>query len=210
MVTRPSITAVCVFVIGLHGATLNAIAGEDDQPSNTFSLEDRFAPGEFELKTTGGAYFSPFGTPKSRPVINYTFAAVQIGYMLDQPSDMAFWRGNFEIAVEGFGSRIFDGPGSYITGMTLWGYYNFVPRGCRFVPFVEGGAGVTLTDIDHDIVGENFNFNLNLGAGVRYFISSSWSVNLEYRYQHISNAGLGDHNLGINAQGGFLSVSWLF
>ena len=46
------------------------------------------------------------------------------------------------------------------------------------------------TDIDHSILGQPFNFNLDLGAGVRYFIGRNWSLSLEYRYQHISNANL--------------------
>jgi opacity protein-like surface antigen len=191
-------------MIGLLSAGASALRAEEtDETAPKFSADERFACGGLELKTTAGAFFSPVGTPMNRPVINYSFTGVQLGYMFHDPSGPAFWRGNFEVGVEGFGSGIFDGPGTYIAGMTLWGYYNFVPRGSRFVPFVEGGAGVTFTDIDRNIVGQSFNFNLDLGAGVRYFVSSHWSVNLEYRYQHISNAGLGSRNLGINAQGGF-------
>ena len=63
------------------------------------------------------------------------------------------------------------------------------------------------TDIDHGIVGQPFNFNLDLGFGVRYFLGRNWSLSLEYRYQHISNAGLNKHNLGINADGPILGVS---
>jgi hypothetical protein len=35
-------------------------------------------------------------------------------------------------------------------------------------------------------------------------------LNLECRYQHISNANTGKHNLGINAIGPLLGVSYFF
>jgi opacity protein-like surface antigen len=64
--------------------------------------------------------------------------------------------------------------------------------------------------LDRRIESQNFNFNLNLGAGVRYFVARNWSLNLECRYQHISNADMARHNLGINAIGGLFSVSYFF
>lgn len=65
-------------------------------------------------------------------------------------------------------------------------------------------------DIDHRYDGMNFNFNVDGAAGLRYFITPQVSLNLEYRFQHISNANLGRHNLGLNAEGPVLAVSWLF
>jgi hypothetical protein len=35
-------------------------------------------------------------------------------------------------------------------------------------------------------------------------------MNIEYRFQHISNANLGRHNLGTNAQGAVPGLAWLF
>jgi hypothetical protein len=59
-------------------------------------------------------------------------------------------------------------------------------------------------------LGQPFNFNLDLGVGVRYFVGRNWALNLEYRYQHISNANLGAKNLGINAAGPILGISCFF
>ena len=70
----------------------------------------------------------PFSGPSAnRPPINYTFTGVQLGYMLGDVKGDGWWRGNFELAGEGFGSAIFEGDGSYISGGTLWLRYNFVP-----------------------------------------------------------------------------------
>ncbi|HZQ48297.1 MAG TPA: acyloxyacyl hydrolase, partial [Verrucomicrobiae bacterium] len=120
------------------------------------------------------------------------------------------FRGNFEMAPEFFGSGIFEGTGTYIVGGTLWFRYNFVPRESRLVPYAQVGGGWVFMDIDHRYDGENFNFNLDAAVGLRYFLKPRLSVNLEYRVQHISNANLWQHNLGLNSQGPVLGVSWLF
>jgi len=180
---------------------------EGDAPS----LDGYFSSGRYEAGLTGGAFFSPFVATRGRPTINYSFTSVQLGYMLGDVKGDGWWRGNFEVAGEGFGSGIFDDPGTYIAGGTLWLRYNFVPRRSPgLVPFVEAGAGAVSTDIDRGIVGQPFNFNLDLGIGVRYFIARDWALNLEYRYQHISNANTGPNNLGINACGPFLGISHFF
>ena len=112
--------------------------------------------------------------------------------------------------IEGFGSGIYEkrsAGGHYIAGGSLYLRYNFIQEGWRLVPYLEGGAGLTSMDINHDYDGMNFNFNLDLGAGARYFITHHCSVNLEALFQHISNADLGAHNIGLNSVGPRLSVS---
>jgi lipid A 3-O-deacylase len=155
--------------------------------------------------------FSPFGPSRNRPTINYTLTSVQVGYMLGSVKSNGWWRGNFELAGEGFGSAVFDGPGGYIAGGTLWLRYNFVPRNLwGLVPYVQGGAGLASTDIERDLVGQPFNFNLGVAVGLRYLINRHWDLHLEYRYQHISNADTASKNMGVNADGPFLGVSYFF
>ena len=68
-----------------------------------------------------------------------------------------------------------------------------------FAPFVEAGAGLHLhtqnglNDKDFDIP---FAFGSHVGLGTRF--GSDGAYELMYRYQHQSNAGLGDNNPGIN------------
>jgi len=187
-----------------------ADATADNTPAENFSPGPLFERGRFEMTLGGGALFSPIGSPKNRPTINYTMTELGVGYMLEGVKGDGWWRGNFELAGEGFGSAIFEGPGRYVAGMTVWLRYNFVPVTSRVVPYLQGGGGLASTDIDRGIVGQPFNFNLDAGVGVRYLISRHWSINLEYRYQHISNADLGKKNIGINAQGPILGVSCFF
>ena len=77
---------------------------------------------------------------------------------------------------------------------------SFARKRCRQLSWSD--IRVVGTDIDRGIVGQRFNFNL--GVEARYFVAKSWAINLEYRYQQISNANLGHRNLGINAYGPIL------
>jgi opacity protein-like surface antigen len=171
---------------------------------------DLFQKGAFEAAFNNGVLFSPFLADKGRPTVNYTLSELQLGYMLTKIHGSGLLRGDLEIVGELFGSYVFAGPGDYIFGGTLWGRYNFVPRSSAFVPYLQAGAGLTSTDIDRDFLGQPFNFNLNLGAGVRCFIAERWALSLEFRYQHISNCNTAPHNLGINAQGPMIGLSYLF
>ncbi len=198
--------------LSLQLAALGGLAAENAPlPSAASAAPDPFAYGQYEAALNAGVLFSPIGSAHNRPTINYTLTSAELGIMLNRPKGDGWWHGNFEALGEGFGSAIFDGPGNYIAGATLWLRYNFVPRKHpRLVPYVQGGGGITFTDIDRDFVGQAFNFNLDLGCGLRYFIADHWSLSLEYRYQHISNANLGQHNIGINSQGPILGVSYFF
>jgi len=66
-------------------------------------------------------------------------------------------------------------------------------------PFVEVGVGAHghtedgIGDEDFDIP---FAFGSHVGGGVRFGAAGRYE--LVYRYQHLSNAGLGDENPGIN------------
>jgi hypothetical protein len=77
------------------------------------------------------------------------------------------------------------------------------------IPYFQVGGGWTFMDIDHRYDGENFNFNVDGSAGLRYFFQPRVSLNLEYRFQHISNANLWKHNIGLNSEGPVIGISWL-
>lgn len=178
--------------------------------SNGFSVDDHFQRGWHEATIGSSVYFSNVITGFNRPDLNYASGFIQTAYTLTSPSGEGPFRGSFQLAPEAFGAGIFHGPGSYIAGGTLWFRYLFVQPGWRLVPFIEGGGGGTSMNIPHSYDGKDFNFNLDLGAGVRYFVCQHSSLNLEYRFQHISNADLWEHNIGVNAGGPSLSLSFYF
>lgn len=201
------------FLAGLLAivATLTSVRANDlDATVSSGGWRDHFDKGKHEAAVGAGVFFSPFGASKNRPTENYAGPLVQIGYMLNRPDHGADWRGNFEVVGELSGAGVFEGKGNYLASTTLWLRYNVVPPKWDIVPYLQLGAGVSLTDIDHRIFGQAFNFNLDAAVGLRYFIKPDWSLNGEYRFQHVSNANMAEHNLGINAQGPVVSVSWYF
>ena len=169
-----------------------------------------FQRGQNEVNISSGLMFSPVIAVVHRPTINYSMTEIQYGYMLSDVQGEGFWRGNFELVGELLTGWIFVGEGSYIAGGTLWARYNFVQPESRVLPFAQGGLGMVTTDISHKIDGQPFNFNLELGVGMRYLLDDRWTFNVEFRYQHISNADTGKHNLGVNAFGPIFGVSYLF
>lgn len=171
---------------------------------------DFFAKGHIEMAAGSSVMFSPFVASTGRPTFNYATAFFQTGYMLNEPKGNGVLRGNCELVGEAFAGGFFIGRGHYITGTTVWLRYNLLQPAWRVTPYAQLGGGVLLADIDQKIAGQTFNFNLDAAAGVRYFVNSNLSLNLEYRFQHISNANIGNHNLGLNAQGPVLSLSWAF
>jgi len=194
----------------LAGACL-AAADEPPAAAPEISADRLFQEGRREASLNNGLMFSPFLARQNRAILNYTLSEVQLGVMLSDVREAGMMRGNFEVLAGLFGGGLFEGAGNYVSGATLWLRYNFVPKAtARLVPYLEAGAGLSLADVDRHLLGETFNFNLDLCAGARYLLSAHWSVNLEYRYQHISNANLSANNLGINADGLVVGFSYLF
>ena len=193
------------------GVALPAFAETIEAPTMKYDgADEKFHRDRWEITTGAAVYFSPFGATHNRRTADYALAVADAGYMLTDVKEWGVMRGNVEMIGEVFGGGIFEGKGNYVAGFTLSPRYNFVQPGWKIVPYFQLGAGITFTDVDHELVGQRFNFNLGGAVGVRYYIKPNLALNAEYRAQHISNANQSDHNVGINAQGGLIGVSWLY
>jgi hypothetical protein len=182
--------------------------GQDTLRSD--SIDDLFQHGKYEVSLSSGVLFSPIGADRNRPTLNYTLSGLQFGWMLTDVDHSALFSGNLEVAGEIIGGAAFDGPGNYLAGITAWARYNFVQSHWRVIPYLQGGAGLEAIDMDSELVGGGFAFNLNFAVGARYLVAKNWSINAECLYQHLSNATIYKHDVGINAVGPMLSVSYFF
>jgi opacity protein-like surface antigen len=178
--------------------------------TRAIASDELFQAGQHEATLVAGGLFSPVLSDSGRSSVNYSYTGLQLGWMLGDVRERGWLRGNFEFVAEGFGCAIYQGSGSYIAGGTVWLRYNFVQPGWRVTPFVQGGAGLLATDTDRELIGQTLNFNLDTSAGLRYHLAANWSINVEYRYQHISNAKLSDNDIGINAHGPLVGISCFF
>ena len=136
-------------------------------------------------------------------------ANVNIAWILPEWGRTSFLAGNLQFRGELFGGAQFHPNTRWVTGLTIMARYTFA-TGCRWVPFIDGGAGPSGTDIGLPDLGDNFEFNVQVGGGTYYFFRKNTAVSLEYRWLHLSDAGLSQHNNGINAQMIQGGVTWFF
>jgi lipid A 3-O-deacylase len=100
--------------------------------------------------------------------------------------------------------------GSSITPVLLrWSFVQSDPP--KMVPWLQLGGGVLWTNHEFPIFRNTsvFNFTPQAGAGINVFMSPRRSVDLAFKFIHISNAGLGDENPAIHDTVNFaLGYSW--
>ena len=118
-------------------------------------------------------------------------------------------RGNWELLADLFGGYQFHPEGVYFAGLSPHLRYNFATR-TRFVPFVDVGAGATATDIREPDLSTTFEFNLQGGGGTHYFLRDDLALTFQWRFIHLSNAGIKYTNLGVNNSTFLLGLSWFW
>lgn len=165
------------------------------------------------LQLISGALFSCYFPCSRNPVFNYAQTNLRIGWMLNSPDrSESFLRGNYEAIFELSNSIIYKGPGNYIGGVTALIRYNFVQPESKLIPYVQAGAGIVYTDAykDHsqDAIGQAIEFTPQASLGLHCQINKNWSIDAEAMFHHISNAYMADRNVGLNAIGGFIGLTY--
>lgn len=174
-----------------------------------------FTRARTSFQFTSGLLFSPTFLGHWHPRFNYAQTNPRLNWMLTDPGpEESFFRGNFEAVLEFSTSFVFKGFGNVIIGPALLIRYNFVQPGSKFIPYVQAGAGVVYTDAYEDqsqsAIGQAIEFTPQGSIGLHYLVGDNWSINVEAMYHHISNAGLADRNIGVNALGGFIGFTYFF
>jgi opacity protein-like surface antigen len=108
-------------------------------------------------------------------------------------------------------SKVTTGPEGYFAGMTLILRYDFHSFG-KLTPYAQIGAGVVHTELNNDysqnLVGNATSFNPQGSLGLRYQLDKRWSIDAEGMFHHVSNAGLGDRNVGVNGLGALIGLTY--
>jgi hypothetical protein len=96
-------------------------------------------------------------------------------------------------------SNVCSSPWTYGGGVSPLGQkINFLPRG-RVQPYVAMNAGfVAFAETVPSYAATVFNFSFEFGGGVEWNARSGHAWSLDYRYHHISNAGRGRANPGVD------------
>lgn len=110
-----------------------------------------------------------------------------------------WYRGNWDLLGEFFAGRQLNLHGAYVIGFTPILRYNFVHSpNPRWVPFLEGGVGVSGTNIGRPDLATWLEFHSVGGGGVQWFCCDNFAATLNYRFAHLSNAGIKEPNRGLN------------
>lgn len=193
-----------------------ALLGGGDGPLAKPVLESDFpfVRGATELQLVVGPFLHIKPTGNPRPRTEFVQAGLRYGWMLSTPGRDGFLRGNFEFLLEGFGAGIYRGPGSFLAGADMMLRYNFVQRGARLIPYLHILGGGLYNDVykteTQGLLDTPLEWYLGGDLGLRYRMTERLFLSLEVGYRHISNAGTGDRNLGLNSLGTTAGVSWFF
>jgi hypothetical protein len=141
---------------------------------------------------------------------DFALMRIQYGLMLDgafQPEGSTL--GNWEVIGELFAGNQFEPKGAYLVGVApvLRCHVN---TGTRWMPFVDLGAGFSATDIGLPDLRTVFEFNVQGGAGFNYFLWDDTAITAQYRFLHLSNAGLKRPNLGVNTNVIYVGLNHFF
>ena len=172
-------------------------------------IGEGFRPTTESLELGAGATYglAAFGSHQAHDL---ALVSLSYGHMLDDPWGEGHWyHGNLELRVELFTGAQFSPTSEWFVGLTPHLRYNFA-TGTRWVPFCDGGAGVTATSIGPPDLGGTFEFNLQGGGGLYWFIKDNLALTLEAHYVHWSCAGIRKPNFGLNGINGLLGLTCFF
>jgi lipid A 3-O-deacylase len=116
---------------------------------------------------------------------------------------------NWEVLGELFGGQQLNPTPRSLVGATPVIRYNFA-TGTAWLPFVDGGVGLTYTSIRDDDLSTPLEFNLHLGTGAHFFLDEGRAVTIQCRFFHLSNAYTKRPNRGANTLMIYAGMSWFF
>jgi hypothetical protein len=187
-----------------------ALAWLAPRAAAAFDADAAFAKGTVVLGfQIGGGVQNNIHDDPAITGISFVDFTPRLSYLPFDPFGTGVLRSAFEPGVEGW-FQYYLAPKAYTAeGLKVALRYHFIGLG-PLAPYLEATAGVAATNLDVNETRSPFTFVLEAGAGVSYFVTPSLSLNLGYRLQHLSSAGFGHPNRGVNADTGVLGVSYYF
>ena len=101
--------------------------------------------------------------------------------------------------IEPYASFITSPESNVEIGNTFLIKIGFLPETSKIQPYFKGGAGMTYISLHTHEQGTQFNFIEYGGLGAHYYFTKDTAFTLEGRFRHLSNAGIGKPNTGINS-----------
>jgi len=143
----------------------------------------------------GGGHSVPGGTQYTEAFD----AGLRYGWVITGPHWPGILRGRFEYAVDAVPVYLIFQPANtaYAGGFNPLGLkWNFERRG-RFSPYVELSGGALFSFHNIPTATNTVNFSPSAALGT-HILGEKYNWSIDVRYLHISNAGLGEFNPGLN------------
>ncbi len=143
---------------------------------------------------------------------NVEYAAIlpQLGVGLsDVVGEDTWYRGNLDAVFQGEFLVGYEPNSGYSAGLSLLFRYNFLSSKV-WVPYVEIGGGIGTLDFDLKDQADGLVFYPQAGLGLHYFAAENLSLDLGWRFHHMSNANNEHPNNSINASLVLVGFSWFF
>jgi opacity protein-like surface antigen len=175
----------------------------------TAAANDILTVGVQEIGMSAGPVFPLRLTSAQSSKLFGEQATVSWAMTISEPMGKGIFDGALSLGAEAVLFRTRQPSESYNVGAMPRLRYVFGSR-AQVRPYLEGGGGGiwgTLAGAPEQA--GNVNFLLMAGAGVSWFFSPHMAVSVGYRFYHISNAGLGDPNSGLNYNYPFIGLSYL-
>lgn len=162
--------------------------------------------GSWEAGALAAFSLSGAGGPSARPTVQAYWLLPRIGYTF---WEIPWYPASFQIYLEPAVAYITHPAKTYLLGVNAILRHTFTVWQ-RVSPYIEGGAGLLNTNLRHRALDETIEFMPQVGAGFHLHVFERVSLNAGYRWHHISNAGLGDRNLGLNSHFPYVGFTYFF
>ncbi len=118
-------------------------------------------------------------------------------------------KGKINFVVEPFLNTVIR-PAANIEAGTNFLFRYVFPLSKKVQPFIKGGVGVGYMSQHLEKQSTQYNFLPQAGMGCLFFLKERLALSIEYRFRHLSNAGLKQPNGGVNVGMGLVGISWFF
>lgn len=184
--------------LGAFAALLAFASAQAAEPSSGAAY--RLAKGTNEFGLWIGGSPDSFGNIEDRQML---LVALRYGRVL------AEWGwGALQYTVDLLPAAVVFEPSEVRSGSsTIYGF-GFAPLGLKLTvgqrswikPFLAASLGLVYFRRDVPVPDSSrFNFTEEIGLGVDFFLAPKRALTVGYKIQHLSNAGIGDRNPGMNS-----------
>lgn len=115
-----------------------------------------------------------------------------------------------QFQIEPFISPVSSPNSNIEIGTSFFFKMGLLPQSSKFQPYAKIGMGMVYMSQHTREQGTQFNFIDQAALGMHYFFRKNTAFTLEGRFRHLSNAGIGGPNSGINTYFVLTGISYQF